>query len=553
MHSEKLLNIKIQWPTVACKYAANNIDLLEKRQTQGSNNDLNGKWEYNNTQHVPNLYIDGSGQKTQYTYNSFGELQTLTDANSDVWTLTYNSAGYLTKIDGPLAGSNDATTLAYDGYGRLYTITDSEGYTLTYSYDNANRLTQTTYPDGSTEQIVYQNLDAVGMKDRPGRWTQSSYDSMEQLIASTDPLNRKTLYSWCTCGSLSTLTDPAGNVTTWQHDLEGRVTNKIYADSSQYQYSYDAVGRLSTRTDALNQITIYSYNLDNTLNQVVYTNTVNPTSTVSLTYDPNYPRISTVQNGWGTYTYSYNPYITDPYGTPTTGAGMVSSITNNVIANSAISYSYDVLGRTTNRSINGSSNSINWSYDAMSRITNETNALGSFGYSYVDDQSGSSKGTTRLSSIAYPNGQKTNFSWYGNLGDQRLQSINNLLPSGAPLSQFSYGYDSAGEITRWGQQSANLSPRIQNLGYDLAGQLTSSRSGFGAAPPKYADQYDYNYDLAANRKAVQTSLTQTARINGSVTSGNVLTIVVNDPALSGGTGKCQLHCPVWRFDFVDRH
>ena len=98
MHSEKLLNIKIQSArTVAYKYAANNIDLLEKRQTQGSNNDLNGKWEYNNTQHVPNLYIDGSGQKTQYTYNSFGELQTLTDANSDVWTLTYNSAGYLTK------------------------------------------------------------------------------------------------------------------------------------------------------------------------------------------------------------------------------------------------------------------------------------------------------------------------------------------------------------------------------------------------------------------------------------------------------------------------
>ena len=99
----------------------------------------------------------------------------------------------------------------------------------------------------------------------------------------------------------------------------------------------------------------------------------------------------------------------------------------------------------------------------MSRITNETNALGSFGYSYVDDQAGSSKGTTRLASIAYPNGQKTNFSWYGNLGDQRLQSINNLLPSGAPLSQFSYGYDSAGEITRWGQQSANLSPQIKIL------------------------------------------------------------------------------------------
>ena len=175
------------------------------------------------------------------------------------------------------------------------------------------------------------------------------------------------------------------------------------------------------------------------------------------------------------------------------------------------------------------------SYDAMSRITSEANVLGTFGYSYVDDVSGSSKGTLRLASISYPNRRATNFTWYGNTGDQRLQSINNLLPSGAPLSQFSYGYDSAGEIVHWGQQSANLSPRVQNLGYDLAGQLTSSQSGFGAAPPKYADQFNYSYDCASNRTAVQTSLTQTANITGSVTSGNTLTITVYDSGISGGS------------------
>ncbi len=86
---------------------------------------------------------------------------------------------------------------------------------------------------------------------------------------------------------------------------------------------------------------------------------------------------------------------------------MLQLVHNNVIANSDITYSYDSLGRTTNRSINSTSNSITWSYDAMSRITNETNALGSFGYAYVDDVSGSSKGTMRLASIAYPNSQTT--------------------------------------------------------------------------------------------------------------------------------------------------
>jgi YD repeat-containing protein len=135
-----------------------------------------------------------------------------------------NTFGFLTKIDGPMPGTQDVTTFTYDGYNRLYTVTDSEGYTLTFSYDNMNRLTKTAYPDGTSEQTVYFNLDAVMTKDRLGRWTQDSYDSIRQLAYEIDPLGRKTQYVWCTCGSLTSLTDPNGHITTWQHDLQGRVT-----------------------------------------------------------------------------------------------------------------------------------------------------------------------------------------------------------------------------------------------------------------------------------------------------------------------------------------
>lgn len=519
--------------TFTYKYAANNVDLLEKRQTQGTNNDLNGKWEYNNSQHVPNTYIDGSGQKTQYTYNSFGELQTLTDANSSVWTLTYNGNGYLTQIQGPLSGSNDITTFAYDGYGRLYTVTDSEGYVLTYSYDNANRLTQVTYPDGTFEQTVYDKLDAVLHKDRIGRWTQDNYTSMDQLAFEIDPLSRKTQYSWCACGSLAALTDPAGRTTSWQHDLEGRVIEKTYPDNTTTNYTYDTVSRLSTRTDALNQTTTYAYNLDNTLSQSAYTNAVNPTSTVNYSYDPNYLRLSTCQNGWGTLTYNYNAYATDPYATPITGGGMLSSVSNNVISNSTTTYTYDALGRTTNRSINSSSNSTTWTYDAISRITAEANPLGSFSYSYVDNVSGSSKGVYRLSSIGYPNSQTTNFNWYGNTGDQRLQQITNLNPSSATLSQFNYAYDPAGEITQW-QQQQNSNSQFHNFSYDLASQVIGDQVGSGSPLPPYGKQFYYNYDSASNRTAVQKSSTQTLRIGGTKTTGDTLTVTVVDPALSGG-------------------
>ncbi|MFX5858502.1 hypothetical protein ABTE63_19310, partial [Acinetobacter baumannii] len=89
--------------------------------------------------------------------------------------------------------------------------------------------TQITYPDGTTTQTIYDKLDVVLMKDRLGRWTQRSFDQLDQMAYEVDPLGRKTSYTYCPCGSLMSLTDPNGNTTTWQHDLQGRVTKKTFA------------------------------------------------------------------------------------------------------------------------------------------------------------------------------------------------------------------------------------------------------------------------------------------------------------------------------------
>jgi RHS repeat-associated protein len=621
--------------TFSSAYAANNIDLTQVTEIQNGDNFLIGAWTYN-SQHEPLTYEDGSGQVTQYAYNSSGQLISFTDANSNTTTMTYtgtasatiggtkttgnvltltvhdagltggqkainytvltgdtlssiatnlaaavsadtslqaigvsataagtiitlsstsvnvttytqsvtgtetialgtNTFGFLTKIDGPLAGTNDATTFTYDSVGRLASRTDSESYTVAYSYDNADRLTQTTYPDGTSEQIVYDRLDAVFKKDRIGRWSQDSFDMLDQISVETDPLGRQTQYTWCSCGSLMSLTDGNGHTTSWQHDLQGRIVQKNYPDGSSVKYAWDTfISRIRKRTDALGQNTYYTLNSDNTPFQVGYLNAVNATAPVTYNWDNNFKRLSSVgKSDWGTISYTYNSYIA-PGGAATTGGGQLQLVHNNVIPNSDITYTFDALGRTTNRSINSTSNSDSWTYDSMSRITNETNALGSFGYNYVDDVSGSSKGTTRLSSITYPNSQVTNFNWYPNIGDQRLQGITNLKTSGGSLlSQFNYGYDSAGQITQW-QQQQNGNNLFYNLGYDQAGQLTSAQAGSGGPQSPPANEFYYGYDAGANRTSVQTAGMQTIRIGGTKTTGNVLTITVQDTALAGG-------------------
>ncbi len=142
---------------------------------------------------------------------------------------------------------------------------------------------------------------------------------------------------------------------------------KVYADQTTVNYSYEpGAGRMILRKDALNQKTNYYLNSDQTTFATGYQDVVNPTSSVINSYDSKFSRISSVQNDWGTISYNYNAYVTGPGATPTTGGGRLSTVQNNVIANSDITYTYDVLGRTTNRSIDGANNSIDWAYDAMS-------------------------------------------------------------------------------------------------------------------------------------------------------------------------------------------
>lgn len=460
--------------------------------------------------------------------------KSLSGGSTETITLGASKFGFLTKVNGPLSGSSDITTFSYDGYNRLATTTDSEGYQLSFNYDNGDRQVQTTYPDATTEKTIYDRLDAIFSKDRIGRWSQSAFDSLERLVFEMDPLGRKTQYGWCNCGSMKKLTDPVGNVTQWNHDLQGRKIQKVYANQTTVNYSYEpGAGRMFSRTDALNQTTNYFLNLDGTTYGTAYFNAVNPTSNVISSYDPRFSRISSVQNDWGTISYTYNNYVTSAGATPILGGGKLALVHNDVIANSDITYSFDALGRTTNRSINGSINSIDWSYDAMSRVTSETNALGAFAYAYIDDTPGSSKGETRLASVTYPNSQVTNYDWYGNTDDQRLKTINNLNPSGNTLSRFDYRYNPAGEISQW-QQQQNGGNDFHNLNYDSASQLISDKVGSGAPGAPYSKEFHYAYDFAANRTDVQSHSVDTLRIGGTVTTGNILTVTVKDSALSGG-------------------
>ena len=148
-------------------------------------------------------------------------------------------------------------------------------------------------------------------------------------------------------------------------------------------------------------------------------------------------------------------------------------------------------------------------------MTGVGNALGAFTYAYVNQ-------TSRLSGVTYPSGTglTSSYSYFGNTGDQRLQTIQNL-KSTTQLSKFDYTYNPVGTIATWTTQADTSTAIVNTLTYDGADQLTSAvQSGGGSASNAYA------YDPAGNRLAETTSSgTTTAQFN----SVNQLTRLSNSP------------------------
>lgn len=475
-------------------YSPDGLDLLEVRQVTATGTDLLQSFTYN-IQHEQVTVTDASSQTTIYTYNPQGQLSTVTTPSRTGITenrttrycydanCTDGASGYLLRIEHPVAGAT--ITYSYDGYGRVRTTTDADGYTLTSEYDTLGRRTRLVFPDGTYEQTAYNRLDAAQQRDRLGRLTETFVDALRRVIAVRDPLGNTTTYVWCACGSLDRVIDPNGNAVTWERDIEGRLTREVQADNTSSAITYEqSTSRVAQIHDRTQQIVGLRYYTDNRWKQLSYTNTTQPTPTVSFTYDPVYSRLTEMTDGTGTTTYSY--YSVTP---PTLGALRLHSV-DGPLANDTVTYTYDELDRVVSRDINGVR--LSWAFDALGRVTEQAGAIGTFTYAYDGV-------TNRLASLNYPNGQTTVLSYFGNEQDHLLQDLHNERLDGSTLSRFQYTYTPDREIATWTQQADNNPSRMYDLGHDALGQLTTATLQTTDPAPIVLKRYGYGYDRASNR------------------------------------------------------
>ncbi len=491
------------------QYDATGMDLLSVKQQNGGTDQTLASYTYHpaDPPRQPRTVTDASGQTTTYSWNSRGQIAGTTQPGALVTTWNYAPTGYLTSVDGPLAGTSDTTSYTYDLYGRIRTATSPGSLPLTYDYDALDRPTLLTYPDGTKEQFSYQRadgtkiLDLTHYKDRENRWTFFGYNALRQRVATVDPLNRVTRFNWCYCGALQDLYDAEGNHTHWDYDIGGRLLKKTYADGTEHSHTYDLAGRPSTTTDAKNQVKTHTYYRDGQLAGIAYTNSQFTTPNVSFTYDPIYGRLSQMTDGTGSTLYGYHPVDGSTF-----GAGNLHTI-DGPLANDTIAHTYDALGRPKTRSINGSANTTTVdTYDALGRVTQLTNPLGSFSHTY-DPVNLLPKNVTA------PNGLTTEFAYHSAVGDLRLQEIKYQLSGPTALSTHAYTYSPSGNIRTWAQTTGTSPAKTWGIAFDRADQLEAATLTNTSAA--VLEHHAWRYDKIGNRTSRQNGpqITQSTHNN----------------------------------------
>ena len=297
------------------------------------------------------------------------------------------------------------------------------------------------------------------------------YDAYGQVLSQSGVGTHPMSSTYDLAGNRITLTTQYGSsasnaVTTWEYDSRNRVSKKIYADSSYYQYTFDASGNLASRRDGKAVVTTYDYNAFNKLTLIDY-----PTDAdVTLSYDGMGRRISMTDGSRGggpsaEWTYDV--------------ASRVSVYTQNAV-NRSIYYYYNAEGLITLRAVGDdiipSPAWINtYAYDAAGRMTGVDDGItGEFSYAYHPDAS-------LVSEVTMPGGAKQTKA-HDELA--RLTEIKALNSTRGTVNRFAYGYDKVNQ-----RQDVTLaSGSLIDYGYDNKRQLTSAVSTTDT-------NYDYSYQF----------------------------------------------------------
>ena len=467
------------------------------------------------TGNATSFYFDNQGNLTNTVYadgysvqrslNLLHQVVKTVDSAGRAVTNTYNNQGLLTAVKNA-AGNVAAYT--FDVLDRVTNSIDANGVSINTSYDFLNRPLVRSYPDGGQETFGYTlNVPAyTSHTNQIGTVVLCGYDPLGRKISEAVVGVSTNQLAFDGPGALLSITDGRNQVTTWNYDLFGRVTNKVDAAGVvDFVYQYDAAGQLTNRWNPANGNAGYVYDAVGNRTSINYPGG----NSITFAYD-SLNRMTNMVDGLGTNYFSY-----DAVGQLLGSGGLWSG--------DAVSYAYSSRLRSS-LTLPGWTN--NYSYDLAGRMTNLTSGAGAFGYSYD---------TVRLPQVAKLS--LPNSAYIANSYDSVARLTGTYLKSSGNnvLDGYTYTYDPAGQRTNVFRDFGLMNSTV-TAGYDPIGQLTLwlAREANGTA--RLNEELQYAYDPAGNllerlnNGFIQDFKVDAANMLTNITRSGVLTVSGNTPA-----------------------
>ena len=362
-----------------------------------------------------------------------------------------------------------------------------------FSYDSAGRptLTETGVVDGpadaqwssftpslATETIYDSNGRVAQTRNKSGATinslAQASYDAAGRTECVTQRMNPAEFgappASACTAGTPGS--DGSDRISHTAYDAAGRVleATEAYgsADASTAVSSYTANGQLATIKDGENNLTTYTYDGHDRLKRTQFPMTGTPNQS-----DPNNDEL-----------LAY------------TARGEVTSRT--LRDNQVIAYSYDKLGRLTNKDMPGSEPDASYGYDLAGRLTSavqqgQTNGFAFDAFSRMTGATVTLGADTKTTGYQYDaTSRRTRIDYPGS----GLYVTYEYDVAGAPIAikengatvLAAYAYDSLGRASSISYANGTS----QTIGFDAASRLSALTNDLAGTGHDLALGFTYN-------------------------------------------------------------
>jgi RHS repeat-associated protein len=424
------------------------------------------------------LTVSSAGQST-FTYNGFGQVLTATDPAGGVTTYAYDAAGNLLTAKDAL---NKTTTFTYDGHGRPLTVSDARGKVTGFAYDTSGNLTSRTDAAGGVTSFGYDGRGRLNSAtDALSHQTAVEYDGAGRVKKVTAPDSTFVTYTYDQAGRRTGYTDARGNSTAFGYDEAYRLTSVTDAANGTTTLTYDQMSNLTGMTDPSGRTTNYDYD---GFNRLVKTTLPPATSGATrlaeqVEYDAGGRVTKTIDGAGQATAYEYDSAnrlvkVTDPALKTTQYQYDARSRLTAVVdaINQTTSFTRDALGRVTQISRGGHSES--FVYDAVGNRTQRTDFNGAItNYTYDD--------LNRLTGVSYPDSTQVSYSY---------DALSRLITATNQNGTLSFAYDSRGRLS----SSTDPYGIISSFSYDANGNRTGEGVGNspGVAPAGATATYGYD-------------------------------------------------------------